>query len=67
MGIWAEIKYALNSTLGTSNFSPVDEIIKNGNTALTNRLSTADNHVQSLRGGTKVHRKWNIHCPREYN
>lgn len=53
MADWVGIKYATNSTLGTSNFSPVDEIIKNGNTALTNRLSTADDHVQSLRGGYK--------------
>ena len=28
MGIWAEIKYALNSTLGTANFKPLDKIIR---------------------------------------
>ena len=57
MGIWAAIKYALNSTLGTTSFSPIDEIIKDGNTALANRVSTTDSHVQSLRGGgTKVYR-----------
>ena len=28
MGIWAEIKYALNSTLGTKDFKPLDEIIR---------------------------------------
>lgn len=27
MGIWAGIKYALNSTLGTSNFKPLDQLI----------------------------------------
>ena len=28
MGIWAEIKYALNSTLGTSDFKPLDKYIE---------------------------------------
>lgn len=28
MGIWAAVKYALNSTLGTSSFLPLDKIIK---------------------------------------
>ena len=28
MGIWAEIKYALNSTLGTDKFKPLNEIIR---------------------------------------
>lgn len=27
MGIWAGIKYALNSTLGASNFKPLDQLI----------------------------------------
>ena len=27
MGIWKEIKYALNSTLGTKDFKPLDELI----------------------------------------
>ena len=27
MGIWKEIKYALNSTLGTSYFRPLDDIV----------------------------------------
>lgn len=27
MGIWAAVKYALNSTLGTSSFSPIDKIV----------------------------------------
>ena len=26
---WSEIKYALNSTLGTSNFKPLDTLLKN--------------------------------------
>jgi hypothetical protein len=28
MGLWTGIKYALNSTLGTKDFQPLDEIIK---------------------------------------
>ena len=28
MGIWAEIKYALNSTLGTDDFKPLDKLIR---------------------------------------
>lgn len=28
MGIWAEIKHALNSTLGTSEFEPLDKLIR---------------------------------------
>jgi hypothetical protein len=28
MGIWAEIKHALNSTLGTSEFQPLDKLIR---------------------------------------
>lgn len=28
MGIWSEIKYALNSTLGTSDFKPLDKYIE---------------------------------------
>ncbi len=30
MGIWAAVKYALNSTLGTSNFLPLDKILSGG-------------------------------------
>ncbi len=44
MGIWAAIKYAMNSTLGTGNFSPLDKIIKDG-------LSDVDTNVIRLRGG----------------
>lgn len=29
MGIWAAVKYALNSTLGTNEFTPLDVLIKN--------------------------------------
>lgn len=28
MGVWAEIKYALNSTLGTSSFKPLNELLE---------------------------------------
>ena len=27
MGIWSGIKYALNSTLGTKNFTPLDKLV----------------------------------------
>lgn len=32
MSIWAAIKYAINSTLGKSNFEPLDKLIKNQKT-----------------------------------
>jgi len=32
MSIWAAIKYAINSTLGTLNFEPLDKLIKNQKT-----------------------------------
>lgn len=32
MSIWAAIKYAINSTLGESNFEPIDKLIKNQKT-----------------------------------
>jgi hypothetical protein len=32
MGFWSGIKHALNSTLGTANFQPLDEIIKSQRT-----------------------------------
>ncbi len=47
MGIWAAIKYAMNSTLGTGNFSPLDKIIKDG-------LSDVDTNVIRLRGGVQT-------------
>lgn len=30
MGFWTEVKHALNSTLGTENFMPLDKIYTNG-------------------------------------
>lgn len=35
MGIWKDIKYALNSTLGTSRFAPLNEIISGGTKTFT--------------------------------
>ena len=32
MGIWAEIKHAINSTLGTKEFMPIDKLIKSQRT-----------------------------------
>ena len=43
MGIWAEIKYALNSTVGTDLFRPLDKII-NG----TKVLQPSDENLYDL-------------------
>lgn len=45
MGIWSEIKHALNSTLGTSEFKSLDKIVEEKvNTAITNR--SVIRHIQ---------------------
>lgn len=44
MGIWAEIKHALNSTLGTSSFTSLDKL-------LGTKIETVDTNVKGLRGG----------------
>ena len=36
MGIWKEIKYALNSTLGTEKFKPLDNLILNNRMFVAN-------------------------------
>ena len=41
MGMWAEIKHALNSTLGTSSFKPLNEIISSGVTTLNDKISSS--------------------------
>jgi hypothetical protein len=43
MGLWSGIKYALNSSLGTTGFKPLDRI-----------LSEVDDNVKCLWGGVKV-------------
>lgn len=50
MGIWAGIKHALNSTLGTENFKPLDEIYKETVESLINSItiSASDNPLKIL-------------------
>lgn len=43
MGIWTGIKHALNSTLGTNSFQPLDQIIKGQRT-----LSASDNIIAPI-------------------
>lgn len=58
MGIWKEIRYALNSTLGTTEFRPLDELIRYGgkqliasdNTFLKLPISTARAESNQLNG-----------------
>ena len=57
MGLWAGIKYALNSTLGTTNFKPLDKIftdtdqrnkrfvIDESEELLSQRLDTTNNNM----------------------
>lgn len=47
MSIWAGIKYALNSTLGTSNFKSLDKLITE-----QTRVVASDTYYASLNGGT---------------
>ena len=62
MGIWSAVKSALNSTLGTSSFQPLDYWIKNNNTAsstgtLSQKLSYLINSpkiVKSIQTGTST-------------
>lgn len=46
MGIWAEIKYALNSTLGTSSFKPLNTLITD---FITSKTTTITDHVTNER------------------
>lgn len=46
MGFWTAVKYALNRTIGTANFSPLDEIVRNS-------ASEVNTNVIRLRGGYK--------------
>lgn len=45
MGIWKDIKYALNSTLGTSSFKPLNELIDENSEYI---LCPSDMILQSL-------------------
>ena len=40
MSIWAEIKYALNSTLGTEDFQPLDILLRSTSTLSATRATT---------------------------
>ena len=55
MGFWADIKYALNSTLGTSEFQSLDKIIKGQKTFVAN-----DNILAVLSNGETV---WGYSSP----
>lgn len=74
MGFWSGIKHALNSTLGTSSFSPLDKIVNKESTSirsavnntrdsLTRSISGVDTNVKSLRGGGYKHSLLTVHLP----
>lgn len=46
MGMWAGIKYALNNTLGTSNFKPLNEIVADQANTTVNRIATMNQYAQ---------------------
>lgn len=53
MGIWSGIKYAVNSTLGTSEFKPLDYWVKTDNTSnkngiLSQKLSYITNYMERV-------------------
>lgn len=41
MGLWSGIKHALNSTLGTSGFKPLDQLINENTNTKTTAVQTA--------------------------
>lgn len=45
MAIWAEIKKALNSTLGTNNFKSLDTIISNAQVVLSTSIKAIDDNT----------------------
>lgn len=47
MSIWAEIKHALNSTLGTENFRPLDRILSESKTWSAANAFDKDNRTQN--------------------
>lgn len=51
MGIWAEIKHALNSTLGTSSFKPLNTLITDFVTTKASELTT---HITTQATGVKT-------------
>lgn len=62
MGIWKEIKYALNSTLGTKYFMPLNEMVNRELVASNNRyFSTNENYTNSYKvpNGTIIKEEYN--------
>lgn len=59
MGFWAGIKYALNSTLGTSGFKPLNTMIDEAKTAILSEidgqrsLAASDSVIRVLFSGDK--------------
>lgn len=47
MGIWAEIKHAINDTLGTTSFTPLNKIVTAAETAIKNYVSAAATQLES--------------------
>lgn len=47
MGVWAEIKYALNSTLGTNTFKSLDKIISTSEASIKNAVSTSEASIKN--------------------
>lgn len=62
MGIWKEIKYALNSTLGTKYFMPLNEMVNRELVASNNiYFSTNENYTNSYKVPveTKIEEEYN--------
>lgn len=68
MGIWAEIKHAINSTLGTNEFIPLDKLIKSQRTlgasdstliVLSNSTTSTGSIVKTI-GTVKSNVKGNV-------
>ena len=54
MGIWAGIKHALNSTLGTKDFKPLDELFKDSFQSLKTTVQNAINSVTVVASDTPL-------------
>ena len=54
MGIWAEIKHALNSTLGTTSFKPLNTLITDH---ITTKIGATETNVKSAIGTTETNIK----------
>lgn len=54
MGIWSGIKHALNSTLGTSNFKPLNTMIDETKSYLNTQISAAVSSISSTIDGQRT-------------